>query len=62
MLRVAENVRSVVAGIAMPKEAETRAEGQSSGPIGRNVSMLRTMYNVDPNCITTDVFVSNLYI
>ena len=39
-----------------------RADGHSSGPIGRNLSRLRTEYNVNPNFISRDVFVSNLYI
>ncbi len=35
---------------------------RGGGAIGRNMSMLMTVYNVNPTCISRDVFVSNLYI
>ncbi len=39
-----------------------RPDGPSRGAIGKNMSMLMTVYNVNPTCISRDVFVSNLYI
>ncbi len=39
-----------------------KADSHFSGPIGRNLSMLRSAYNINPSCISRDVFVSNLYI
>ncbi len=39
-----------------------RAHGHSSRPIGKNLSMLTTVYNVNPNCISRDIFFSNLNI
>ncbi len=30
-------------------------------PIGRNISMLRTEHNVNPNCISRDDYVSNYW-
>ncbi len=39
-----------------------KVDGHSSRPIGRNLSMLTSEYNINPNCISKDVFVSNLYI
>ncbi len=34
-----------------------KADGHSSGPIDRDLSMLRSEYNLNPNCISRDVFV-----
>ncbi len=39
-----------------------KTDGHSSRVIGRNLSMLRSEYNINPNCISRDVFVSNLFI